>query len=63
MIQKENEILVQIPALLKDQGKRMDWFLKSIKMSRTHFYFIKKGDRVLTEEKKKKINELLKTTF
>ena len=63
MKKKENPILVQIPRLLKDQGKRMDWFLKSVGMSRTHFYFIKKGERKLTDENKGKINEVLKTNF
>lgn len=60
---KKNAIVEQIPPILKEKGLRMDFFLKSVGMSRSHYYFVRKGERPLTEEKKKRINELLKTNF
>lgn len=48
-----------IQNMVKGKGMRMDFFLSSIGMSRTHFYFVKKGERVLSDEYKKKINALI----
>lgn len=62
-MKKKETIAEQIPKILKDNGFRMDWFLKSVGISRSHFYFIRKGERPLTEENKKKINEVLNTDF
>jgi transcriptional regulator with XRE-family HTH domain len=58
-----NKIIEAAIPLLKEKGVRMDYFLKEIGMSRSHFYFVKKGERPLTAEKLKKINEILKTNF
>lgn len=62
-MKKKDIILEQVPGILKNKGLRMDFFLKSIGMSRSHYYFVKKGERPLTEEKKLKINEVLNTNF
>lgn len=48
---------------VKAKGMRMDFFLLSIGMSRTHFYFIKKGERMLSDEYRNKINALIGTNL
>jgi hypothetical protein len=48
-----------IPALVKAKGMRMDHFLKYVGISRIHFYLVRKGERPLIEERRKKINEIL----
>jgi len=48
---------------LRDRGIKLGYFLKQIEMSRSHFYFVRKGERVLTQHYKDKINEILNTNF
>jgi len=62
MKKKENP-LNNVPDILKEKGQRMDWFLKEVGISRSHFYFIRRGERPLTDENRKKINHVLNTTF
>lgn len=57
---KEQKITIDdVPKLVKAKGMTMDHFLKWVGISRSHFYFIRKGERPLTDENKEKINELL----
>jgi ACT domain-containing protein len=57
---KEQKLTVKdVPKLVKCKGMTMDHFLKYVGISRSHFYFIRKGERPLTQENKEKINELL----
>jgi hypothetical protein len=44
---------------LKESGTTIGWFLKTIGMSRTHWFFIKKGERPLTKENIDKIQEVM----
>lgn len=44
---------------VKAKGYMMGYFLSSIKVSASHWHFLKKGDRPLTEDKKKQIDEFL----
>ena len=60
---KKNDTIEKIVPVLKEKGMRLDWFLTEIKMSRSHFYFVRKGERPLTDSKRKKINELLGTNY
>lgn len=62
MIKKTTRI-EDIPKKVKEKGLRMDYFLVQIGMSRSHFHFIRKGDRVLTREYRDKINEILETNL
>lgn len=59
-MKKKESVVNKIPSLLKERGQRMDWFLKEVGMSRVHFYLIRKGERPLTDQKREKINEVLK---
>lgn len=62
MIKKTTRIQ-DIPDKVKENGLRMDYFLSQIGMSRTHFHFIRKGDRILTREYRDRINEILNTNL
>lgn len=60
MNKKEQKLFIE-GALkeLKDGGITIGWFLKAINLSRTHWFFIKKGERPLTQEKQDKIHEII----
>jgi hypothetical protein len=45
---------------LKSGGVTIGWFLKAVGISRTHWHFIKSGERPLTDEKKERIISVLK---
>lgn len=60
---RKNQTIEKALPVLKEKGIRLDWFLKTIKMSRSHFYFVRNGKRPLTDEKRQKINEILETNF
>lgn len=45
----------EIKADVKDAGYSMGHFLKKVGISRSHWYFIKEGDRPVTPEKLKAI--------
>lgn len=46
---------------LKDNGLTIGHFLKSVNISRSHWFFLKNGNRPLTEVKKAAIVEFLKS--
>jgi hypothetical protein len=46
---------------LKKGGVTIGWFLKAVQMSRTHWHFIRNGERPLTKEKEEKIISILKS--
>lgn len=58
-MKRPKTVLDQIPGLVKKKGMTMQHFLKFMGISRSHFYFIRKGERPLTSENKEKIKELL----
>lgn len=60
---KKRKQLDGILPIIKDKGLRFDFFLKEIGVSRSHFYFIRQGERKLTDDKKKKINDILQTNY
>lgn len=60
---KKNKTIEKLIPILKEKGIRMDFFLKEIGMSRSHFYFIRKGERRLTDANRSKINEILNTNI
>ena len=45
---------------LRKNGIRIGWFLGQVKISATHWFFMKKGERELTEDKKKVIISFMK---
>ena len=45
---------------VKERGFTVGFFLKSIGISRSHWHFIKKGERPLTNDNKKKVESFLK---
>lgn len=46
---------------LKENGITIGFFLKAIDVSRSHWFFLKSGERSLTENKKDQIIEFLKS--
>lgn len=62
-----------IVAYLKDNGHNMKWLASKIDVTPNHLFYVLKGNpegngkpgtkRVLTEENRQKINEVLKTSF
>lgn len=61
MKKKEQQIFLdKVSGNLRDNGIMVGWFLKQVKISATHWFFMKKGDRELTDEKKKIIVSFLK---
>lgn len=60
MNKKEQKLFIEDTLQeLKDSGTTIGWFLKEINISRTHWFFIKKGERPLTEETEKRISETI----
>lgn len=61
MTKKEQKLFIQeVIKELKNGGITLEWFLKEIGISRTHWFFIKRGERTLKEEKNKKISEVIR---
>lgn len=52
---------------LEDNGQKMSWLAKKIGLTQGHLHSVLKGvgytKRELTEENKKKINEVLRTNY
>lgn len=44
---------------VKEKGFTIGFFLKNINISRSHWFFIKKGERPLTQENQEKVKEFL----
>lgn len=62
MRKKETQI-TDITNIVKERGFRIDYFLKRIGISATHFHFVRKGERTLGKDKKDAINEMLGTNL
>lgn len=60
MTKKEQKLFIEDAlSQLKDSGTTIGWFLKEIDISRTHWFFIKRGDRPLTKKNEEKIYEVI----
>lgn len=44
-------------------GTKIGWFLKKIEISRTHWFFLKNGDRNLTDELTEKIKQVINKIY
>jgi len=62
-MKKKREAYPEIAKRIKEQGLRMDFVLREIGISRSHFYFVRKGERNLDAEKKAKLNKILNTNY
>ena len=60
---KKKQPWQKIAEHIESKGIKKSWIARKIKMSTSHLHFILKGDRLLTDEKKEKINSLLETNF
>jgi len=49
----------EIKEKVKSKGYMMSYFLSCISISASHWHFIKKGERPLTEEKKSAIDDFI----
>jgi hypothetical protein len=61
MNKKEQKIIIEsVINKVKEDGRTLAWLLKQLEISRTHFFFLRNGDRVLTNNKLIKIEEIIK---
>lgn len=60
MNKKDQKIFVDmIKQNILQKGIKIGFFLEKVGLSRTHWYFISKGERPLTDEKIKKIDQFI----
>lgn len=57
---EQKEYAKNVKAKLQQKGVKIGFLLTQIGISRTHWQFIKNGDRPLTEDNKSKIEAFLK---
>jgi len=61
MTKKEQKLFIQeVSGELKKGGITLGWFLKEVEISRTHWFFLKKGERPLTDAKNKAISDVIR---
>lgn len=51
----------EVERQLKDTGTTLKWFLERAHISRTHWHFLRKGERPLSDAKKESIAEVLRS--
>jgi len=58
---EQQRIINDVTEQLKESGTTLKWFLEKASISRTHWHFLKKGERVLSDKKKDAIVSVLKS--
>lgn len=57
--EEQKKFILDVLDMLHNGGVTLKWFLAKLGVSRTHWFFLKNGERVLTDENKNKIISIL----